>query len=166
MKKQILLAAMAAFLLSGCADKVKKTLGMERTTPDEFSVVERAPLTLPPDFNLMPPQDGADIPVSGDAVAKELVLGSESNAPKAAASTGKSAAENMLLQKAGTVDPSIRQKLYVEKDAAQPETAAQKLGIVPSDAKGKALDPAEEAQRLKQEKIKTVPVVPKAEAKK
>lgn len=166
MKKQILFMALAALLLAGCADKVKKTLGMERTAPDEFSVVERAPLTLPPDFNLMPPQDGADIPVSGDAVAKELVLGSESNAPKAAAPAGMSAAENLLLQKAGTVDPTIRQKLYVEKDAAQPETAAQKLGLVPSDAKGKALDPTEEATRLKKENVKTVPVVPKAEAKK
>ena len=163
MKKQILFAVATAFLLTGCADKVKKTLGIDRTTPDEFSVVERAPLTVPPDFNLMPPSDGADIPVSGEAVAKELVLGSQSNAPKVNAN---SAAENLLLQKAGSADPGIRQKLSVETDLAEPETAAQKLGIVPSDAKGKVLNPAEEAQRLKKEDVKTVPVVPATSAKK
>jgi PBP1b-binding outer membrane lipoprotein LpoB len=163
MMKQILFAVAATLLLTGCADKVKKTLGMERTTPDEFSVVERAPLTVPPDFNLMPPSDGADMPVSGEVVAKELVLGSQSNAPKA---NGSSAAENLLLQKAGDADPTIRQKLSKETDAAQPETAAQKLGIVPSDAKGKALDPTEEAQRLKKQDVKTVPVAPATSAKK
>ncbi len=163
MKKQILFAVATTLLLTGCADKVKKTLGIDRTTPDEFAVVERAPLTVPPDFNLMPPSDGADIAVSGEAVAKELVLGSQSNAPKA---SGNSAAENLLLQKAGNSDPSIRQKLSVETDLAEPETAAQKLGIVPSDAKGKALNPGEEAQRLKKEDVKTVPVVPVVPAKK
>ncbi len=40
--------------LSGCSN-VKKTLGFEKNAPDEYQVVSRAPLSLPPDFNLKPP---------------------------------------------------------------------------------------------------------------
>lgn len=49
--------------LAGCSD-VKKTLGLERDPPDEFAVVSRAPLSLPPDFNALPnpeaPKHGHD----------------------------------------------------------------------------------------------------------
>ena len=48
-----------AFLISGCSD-LKKAIGLERSTPDEFAVESRAPLTMPPDFNLRPPQPGAE----------------------------------------------------------------------------------------------------------
>src|SRR5260370_22235205 len=50
-----------ALLISGCSD-LKKAIGLERTSPDEFAVESRAPLTMPPDFNLRPPQPGATRP--------------------------------------------------------------------------------------------------------
>src|SRR5260370_7041930 len=50
-----------ALLISGCSD-LKKAIGLERTSPDEFAVESRAPLTMPPDFNLPPPQPGATRP--------------------------------------------------------------------------------------------------------
>jgi len=49
----ILSLSAASLLLSGC-DGVRKTLGLERDPPDEFSVVSRAPISLPPDFNSLP----------------------------------------------------------------------------------------------------------------
>ena len=48
-------------LLSGCAG-FKQALGIERVSPDEFAVESRAPLTIPPAFNLRPPQPGAPRP--------------------------------------------------------------------------------------------------------
>ena len=45
-------------LLSGCSD-MRMALGMDRVGPDEFAVESRAPLTIPPDFDLRPPQPGA-----------------------------------------------------------------------------------------------------------
>jgi Protein of unknown function (DUF3035) len=50
-----------ALLLSGCTD-MKRAIGLERTSPDEFAVESRAPLTVPPDFELRPPQPGAARP--------------------------------------------------------------------------------------------------------
>ena len=47
-----------ALLIAGCSD-LKKSIGLERSSPDEFAVESRAPLTMPPDFNLRPPQPGA-----------------------------------------------------------------------------------------------------------
>jgi hypothetical protein len=41
---------------------MKRAIGLERTSPDEFAVESRAPLTMPPDFELRPPQPGAARP--------------------------------------------------------------------------------------------------------
>ncbi|MBK5955442.1 hypothetical protein CCR92_15760, partial [Rhodospirillum rubrum] len=50
-------ALLAPLALSGCSN-AKKSLGLDRQPPDEFKVVTRAPLAMPPDFNLRPPQPG------------------------------------------------------------------------------------------------------------
>lgn len=160
MKKYLVASCLSALLLSACGSSVKQTLGLERTTPDEFSVVERAPLTVPPNFDLAPPSDGATAPSNAAATTKNLVLGSQSSAP-----VTSSRAEQLLLQKTGEAAPNIRQELTVDKDIVAPQTAAEKLGIVESDSKGKALDPIEEAEKLKAKNIKTVPVKPIPEKK-
>ena len=48
-------------LLSGCSN-FKQTIGIEPTAPDEFAVESRAPLTVPPEFDLRPPAPGAPRP--------------------------------------------------------------------------------------------------------
>jgi hypothetical protein len=55
--------ALAITALAGCGS-ISGMLGLERHVPDETKVVVRPPLTLPPDYNLMPP--GTASPVSGD----------------------------------------------------------------------------------------------------
>ena len=45
--------------LSGCGDRSGNILGFEKSAPDEFAVVKRAPLTLPPEYGLRPPRPGA-----------------------------------------------------------------------------------------------------------
>jgi hypothetical protein len=48
-------------LVAGCSD-LKQMVGLDATMPDEFAVESRAPLTIPPDFNLRPPEPGAPRP--------------------------------------------------------------------------------------------------------
>src|SRR5215471_6230393 len=64
----------SALLMSGCTD-LKKAIGLEKTSPDEFAVESRAPLEMPPDFDLRPPQPGASRPQekSSDKQAKQLI---------------------------------------------------------------------------------------------
>src|SRR5690606_33831923 len=44
--------------VSGC-DSAREAMGLNKKSPDEFAVVTRAPLVLPPEFGLRPPQPGA-----------------------------------------------------------------------------------------------------------
>ncbi len=55
------LCSACTLLLPGCTD-LKRSIGLERSSPDEFAVESRAPLTMPPDFELRPPQPGAARP--------------------------------------------------------------------------------------------------------
>src|SRR5208283_484661 len=68
------LSVAGASLLPGCGD-FKRAVGLEQTLPDEFAVESRAPLTIPPDFDLRPPQPGASRPQekSADQQAKQLI---------------------------------------------------------------------------------------------
>ncbi|MBV8090722.1 MAG: DUF3035 domain-containing protein [Alphaproteobacteria bacterium] len=60
-------------LVAGCTD-FKRSIGLEPTMPDEFAVESRAPLTVPPDFDLRPPTPGAPRPQekSADQQAKDV----------------------------------------------------------------------------------------------
>ncbi len=63
----------AALLLSGCSgNDVEKSLGVARTTPDEFTVTTRAPLAMPPDESLPPPSPGAPRPQEQSARQQAL----------------------------------------------------------------------------------------------
>src|ERR1700679_3765247 len=48
-------------LSTGCSgdNSLTRTFGLTRDAPDEFTVVTRAPLSMPPDFTLRPPQPRA-----------------------------------------------------------------------------------------------------------
>ena len=61
-------------LLAGCSD-FKKSIGLEPGMPDEFAVESRAPLTIPPEFDLRPPTPGAPRPQekSADQQAKDVM---------------------------------------------------------------------------------------------
>jgi Protein of unknown function (DUF3035) len=69
-----LLCPMGALAMSGCTD-MKRAIGLEKTSPDEFAVESRAPLEMPPDFDLRPPQPGASRPQekSSDKLAKQAI---------------------------------------------------------------------------------------------
>jgi hypothetical protein len=51
----------AAAGLAGC-DSASRALGVAKVTPDEFRVVTKAPLVLPPDYSLRPPAPGEPRP--------------------------------------------------------------------------------------------------------
>ena len=68
------LACVAAVaLLAACSSgggNWKQALGIEPTSPDEFAVESRAPLTIPPDFDLRPPAPGTARPQEVSAASK------------------------------------------------------------------------------------------------
>ncbi|KQN15774.1 conserved hypothetical protein [Sphingomonas aurantiaca] len=70
MRKFVPLAAGLASvaLLSGCG----AGRSLDRARPDEFAVARQAPLVIPPDFALVPPQPGAARPQDTAANAQTL----------------------------------------------------------------------------------------------
>jgi hypothetical protein len=94
---QIVLAVFGASLLASCGGG--GVLGRER--PDEFAVQRQAPLVVPPDFALTPPQPGAPRPAEGTAAQQALDALFGGPAPR-------SAVETSALQRAGTAEPGIR----------------------------------------------------------
>jgi hypothetical protein len=93
-----LLCLIGASLVAGCSD-FKQMLGIDQTMPDEFAVESRAPLTIPPDFNLRPPEPGAPRPQekSAEQQAEQIMEQAGPGAPgKQASDLGLRSAENGL----------------------------------------------------------------------
>ena len=116
------LAACAA--ASGC-QQFSQAIGAEKVAPDEFRVVTRAPLSVPPDFGLRPPRPGEARPAP--------LRAEQMNASVFGQSTGQnaSAAERLLVEKAGAeaVDPNIRNTVDFEAAniVRKPETFANRV---------------------------------------
>ncbi|MBM3507404.1 MAG: DUF3035 domain-containing protein, partial [Alphaproteobacteria bacterium] len=68
----------ASVMLGGCSN-VRESLGLVRQSPDEFTVVTKSPLVLPPDFGLRPPIPGAP-PVAQAADPQAQALNALANA--------------------------------------------------------------------------------------
>lgn len=151
--------------LAGC-DTTRDALGLNKKAPDEFAVVTKAPLVLPPEFGLRPPEPGAPRPqevpardraaaaLAGrtDAAAGQLTpLSRDPNATAAQRSAGESA----LLQqaRAANADPDIRRKVNDEftQLAERDRRLVDRLIFWQKpDDPGLAVDAAKEAQRLRE----------------
>ncbi len=57
MKKTFILMTLAAAALTACSTATKEKLGLVKQAPNEFMVMSRAPLSLPPDYNMRPVND-------------------------------------------------------------------------------------------------------------
>jgi len=78
MKQRVMLFLLLPLLAACASGEVRDTLGLSKKAPDEFVVVSRPPLAVPPDFNLVPPEPGKQGPRhSAEAMAKSALLGEE-----------------------------------------------------------------------------------------
>lgn len=144
------------FFLQGCSS-VKKSLGIDRDPPDEFSVVPSIqPLDMPPDFFSLPiPQPGVARPQDVKAIRAntEKILGPAQ--VQSAATPGQKA----LLEIAGIneTDHDIRQKVDGESKivSAQGKPILERLGIKSSSPKGSVVNPYEESLELEKQGITT-----------
>ncbi|MDO8296110.1 MAG: DUF3035 domain-containing protein [Caulobacter sp.] len=102
-------ALIASAGLAGC-QSTSKALGIAKVTPDEFRVVTKAPLVVPPDYALRPPAPGEPRPqeLQPESAARTALAGQ-------AAGAQRTDGERLLVARAGAdkADPLIR---YVVDD--------------------------------------------------
>ncbi len=152
--------AVSLLVLTAC-ENAKKELGLERTAPDEFAVVRRAPLAMPPDYALRPPRPGAPRPqeaATQQQAATTVFGGQASNGARLG--TG----EQVLLQQAGAdaARPDIRNVVDRETAAMPPakQTAVKKiLGLGKTQPPAASVvDAKAEAERLEKNAAQGKPV--------
>jgi len=157
-KTLILALPLTSIALSGC-NQTKQVFGMNKNPPNEFAVMERAPLEVPPEFNLRPPQPGVKRPQEvarklPHQKAKETVLKDRKIAHK----SKNSSLERRLLANAGAnkADPQIRSKIdseaYIAANKHKDKNwLGKKLPFYKAPKDRNLIDPRKEAERLKRE---------------
>lgn len=123
---------LCAVMLAACnGNDVSDTLGLNKEAPDEFVVVSRPPLVVPPEFDLKPPTPGAEPPhiQSTEAQARQVLLGGT------AAGAAAIAADPTVADKPGfgseSAVPSLDEFMNQSADAPKVETAVDP--VVSSD---------------------------------
>jgi hypothetical protein len=150
--------SLAALLALGGCKSTKRALGLEKTAPDEFAVLNRGPLVMPPDFNLRPPVPGAARPQEAPAAeqARSALIGRAKL--DSLRSHGMSRGEVAFLSHAGAGEaPSdVRPALDREASSFAPEDKkfTHKLLDWHDEGLGEgvAIDPVAEGKRLAQNK--------------
>ncbi|MDX2028016.1 MAG: DUF3035 domain-containing protein [Alphaproteobacteria bacterium] len=154
-----LIALGLVLALSACGG-VRESLGLGRNPPDEFAVVDRPPLSMPPDYGLRPPEPGAPRPqeTHTSQQASDVLFGSHASTAVEASASEKALLEASHVAKA---DPNIRQ--VVEREAAQKVSGTRHLvdellWWKKREKPATTVDAPAEAERIRETKDKGEPI--------
>jgi DUF3035 family protein len=157
----LVLLGLTAIGLSACGTSLSESLGYGKEAPDEFAIVTKAPLVIPPDYALRPPRPGAPSPreTSPQAIARAaLDQSAQQNG------VGQTIGEQALLANAGATnaDPNIRQVIDDETRALKLKDEQFMDDVLfwkpaPSEP-NRVVDAAGEAQRLRENEALGRPV--------
>lgn len=159
--------AILSLSLAACGgESLSDTLGYGKSAPDEFAIVTKAPLVIPPDYSLRPPQPGAPRPqemeIQPGVGAQRALIGEQTLT--AEVSPSKTMGEQALLEQTGgaEADPRIRQVVNAETRSLveQSETFVDDVIFwrknTPPDER--VVNPAEETQRIQGNEAEGKPV--------
>ncbi len=129
MTKILFIIIIFNLLLSACG-KVRESAGVNRKVIDEYAVVENPPLVIPPNFNLLPPDQikSKDIENTDSELAKEILFGLDNDNDQ---TNNESSLMNTIIKEtqANKVDKDIRevidQEFAGEKSTIDDETIFQ-----------------------------------------
>lgn len=163
-----LFAALSLSLAACGGESLSDTLGYGKSAPDEFAIVTKAPLIIPPDYSLRPPQPGASRPqemeLQPSVGAQRALIGAEALSTENV-SPARSQGEQVLLQETGAeqADPRIRQvvnaetRSLVERDKTFVDNVIfwKKDGPAPDE---RLVNPVEENERIQRNEAEGKPV--------
>ena len=167
MKRIIVVTGWIALALAlGACDETRKVLGLDKRAPDEFTVYSRAPLSLPPNYDLRPPAPGEARPQeTAPTVEAEQALrgrrpGSVQEQP---APEGASTGVKALLRQTGglTALPNIRTVINEEAASLVQENERVTDKILfwrKPELEGTVVNPEKENQRIRENQALGKPV--------
>lgn len=168
-KLRVQWAVLALLALAACdSGSLGDTLGMNREAPDEFTVVSRPSLAVPPEFTLRPPRPGEPPRgASANEVARSVLTGKDTpltpdklEQPKGetavtpvVTSDAPSGATSSFLKRMGVdgADSAIRDKLAADAIAPAAPKAGERSTLFDwfDDGGEPVIDAKKEAERLR-----------------
>jgi len=112
-KPKLFSVIVIASLTLGACGTMRELSGLDKNTPDEFRVLSKPPLVMPPDYNLRPPRAGEPAPqqLTPSAQAISALFPGRTKLPPAA-----SAGENALTKTVGGNQVSANIRSMVSGD--------------------------------------------------
>ena len=145
MKNILIIVLFSSLFIVSCS-KVRESAGVNRKSIDEFAVIENTPLIIPPDFNLLPPDqlEEKNLENEESELAKEILFGLEEDTETN--NLELSTMENILNQSmAEGIDNSIREEID-EQFASEKKSTSKSW-----DNEMEILDSIAESERLRNE---------------
>ena len=145
MKNILIIVLFSSLFIVSCS-KVRESAGVNRKSMDEFAVIENPPLIIPPDFNLLPPDqlEEKNLENEESELAKEILFGLEDDTETN--NLELSTMENILNQSmAEEIDNSIREEID-EQFASEKKSTSKSW-----DNEMEILDSIAESERLRNE---------------
>lgn len=153
-RRIVLVTAAMALSLTAC-EQIRESAGVSKKAPDEFRVVRNAPLSVPPNYDLRPPQPGArPVPqIDPRREAQQATLGRDTAA--ASRPVADSAGEEALLRALQVNETPEDIRTTVDEESAI--MAADSRGFVErlmfwreEPPPGTVVDPTGESRRIQE----------------
>ena len=149
MKHLFYILIFSPFFLISCA-KVQESAGVTRKSIDEFQVIENPPLVIPPDFNLLPPDqlEEKNIEELESELAEEILFGLEDESE--IENSNSTSTINRILAEADAleIDSSIRQE--IDQDFVN-EMQTEEIFSMDWDDDIEILDAIKESERIRKQ---------------
>ena len=143
-----LILIITSLFLSSCST-VRESAGVTRKSLDEFKVVENPPLVIPPDFNLLPPDqlEKKNIDNVETELAREILFGLDENLENNEYKKISTMNQILVTTGANSIDSSIRNEID--------EQFANEMNIdkIEWESEIEVLDAIKESERIRNQLI-------------
>ncbi|MDI9408770.1 MAG: DUF3035 domain-containing protein [Candidatus Pacebacteria bacterium] len=128
----VVMAVVGVTVLAGCTQQARRSIGLERTPPDEFLVDRHMPLVIPPDFGLRPPVPvtSRTVTATPDAQGKAVIIKNNDGAvavPKKEPGAPKAASDIALLKAAGALNSNDAIRTEIDRDLRQRQAESPEM---------------------------------------
>ena len=144
--QHVLIIFLTCNIFFGCS-KIRQSAGVARKAPDEFQAIENPPLVIPPNYNLIPPDQLQEKNIENieKELAKEILFGlKEENTT----TDNQLTTMNMILSKSNADNISNTIRDDIDEDFAQEISSKDKLLMWKNETD--VLDAVKESERIRE----------------